>query len=37
MQVIEEKIKVYQAKDGYKFKDRLECIKHEKSIPYGNY
>jgi len=37
MQVIEEKVKVYQAKDGTKFKYRYECEKHEKSIPYGNY
>jgi hypothetical protein len=25
MQVIEEKIKIYQAKDGTKFKDKGEC------------
>ena len=37
MQVIEEKVKVYQAKDGTKFKDRYECEQHEKGIPYGNY
>lgn len=37
MQIIEETIKVYQAKDGIKFKDKYECQKYEKGIPYGNY
>ena len=37
MQVIEEKVKIYQAKDGTKFKDRYQCEKYEKGIPYGNY
>lgn len=37
MQVIEEKIKMFQSKDGLKFKDKYECERHEKSIPYGNY
>lgn len=37
MQIIEEKVKVYQAKDGTKFKEKYECEKYEKGIPYGNY
>lgn len=37
MQIVEETIKVYKAKDGTKFKDRFECERHEKSIPYGEY
>lgn len=37
MQVIEEKVKVYQAKDGTKFKEKYECERYEKGIPYGNY
>lgn len=37
MQVIEEKVKMYQAKDGTKFKERFECETYEKGIPYGNY
>ena len=37
MKIIEEKVKIYQAKDGTKFKDRHECEKYEKAIPYGKY
>jgi hypothetical protein len=37
MHVIEETVKIYQAKDGTKFKDKGECQTYEKSIPYGNY
>jgi hypothetical protein len=37
MQVIEEIVKIYQAKDGTKFKDKGECQTYEKGIPYGNY
>ena len=37
MQIIEETVKIYQAKDGIKFKDKYECQTYEKGIPYGNY
>lgn len=37
MKVVEEIVKIYQAKDGTKFKDKGECQTYEKGIPYGNY
>lgn len=37
MKEVEKIVKVFQSKDGLEFKDKHECEKHEKSIPYGKY
>jgi hypothetical protein len=37
MKTIEEKVIVYVAKDGSKFKDRGQAIMYEKGLPYSDY
>jgi len=37
MNIIETKVKIYQAEDGTKFKNRYECQQYENKLPYIDY